>query len=308
MNKAKLLAVATMVAPLLLAACEAPPTGGSFEQQDQAAKAPSTSTALRAGLRASHYGIQPFPAPSWWVSSVKSMSSRFSGAVGEQIAVAVEVWGGGGRGRCWARFPNPAPQRTWTDVLFADVDLYESTFTAFDAAGIKVWLQVEPAGCDVPMLIDLVMLKYGRHPSVMGFGVDTEWYRKDLARNGKPISDAEAQAWVTKTRSYNSTYQVFLKHWIPGNMPPTARTGLVFIDDSQGLPSLDALVNEFSTWGKAFAPSPVGFQFGYKGDQAWWSTLADPPGDIGRAILAKIPNTRDLAWVDFTATTIWPTP
>ena len=37
-----------------------------------------------------------------------------------------------------------------------DADLFESTFDAFDAAGVKVWLQVEPASCDVPMLIDLL--------------------------------------------------------------------------------------------------------------------------------------------------------
>ena len=113
---------------------------------------------------------------------------------------------------------------------------------------------------------------------------------------------------MARAQSYNPGYQVFLKHWLTDNMPPTARNGLVFIDDSQGLASLDALVTEFSAWGQHFAPSPVGFQFGYKTDQAWWSLYTDPPLAIGSAILNAIPNTRDLAWVDFTAPTIWPTP
>ena len=39
---------------------------------------------------------------------------------------------------------------------------------------------------------------------------------------------------------------------------------------------------------------------------SWWSTLADPPRDIGNALLSRIPNTRDLLWVDFTAYDIWP--
>jgi hypothetical protein len=233
------------------------------------------------------------------------MAARFPGAVGEQVAVVVEVSGGGGRGKCWAHFPQPATG-TWPNVTWDDVDLFEPSFDAFDQNGIKVWLQVEPATCDVPMLIDLLMLQYGHHPSVIGFGVDVEWYRKDLARFGKPVTDAEAQAWVTQTRSYNAAYQVFLKHWLTEKMPPTYRTGLVFIDDSQGHGSLGAMVNEFSTWGQTFAPSPVGYQYGYQSDKTWWSDLADPPRDIGNALLANIPNTRDLLWVDFTAYDIWP--
>jgi hypothetical protein len=54
-------------------------------------------------------------------------------------------------------------------------------------------------------------------------------------------------------------YLLFLKHWLIEKMPPTARTGLVFIDDSQGHGSLQAMVDEFALWGQAFAPAPVGF-------------------------------------------------
>jgi hypothetical protein len=266
---------------------------------------PPIPAGLRAGLRASNYGISPFPSPIWWVNSIHSMASRFPGSVGEQIAVVVEVAGGGGRGNCWAHFPQPATG-TWPKVNWDDIDLFESTFDAFDTNGIKVWLQVEPARCDVPMLIDLLMLQYGHHPSVIGFGVDVEWYRKDLARFGKPVTDAEAQAWVTQTRTYNASYLVFLKHWLTEKMPPTYRTGLVFIDDSQGHGSLNAMVAEFSNWGQTFAPAPVGFQYGYQSDKAWWSSLNDPPRTIGNALLAAIPNTRDLVWVDFTAYDIWP--
>jgi hypothetical protein len=233
------------------------------------------------------------------------MASRFPGSVGEQVAVVVEVSGGGGRGNCWAHFPQPA-SGTWPNVNWDDIDLFESTFDAFDANGIKVWLQVEPASCDVPMLIDLLMLQYGHHPSVLGVGVDVEWYRKDLGRNGKPVTDTEAQAWVARARSYNVNYLIFLKHWLTEKMPPTYRTGLVFIDDSQGHGSLNAMVTEFSSWGQTFAPSPVGFQYGYQSDKTWWGGLSDPPGMIGNALLAAIPNTRDLVWVDFTAYDIWP--
>lgn len=69
---------------------------------------PPIPAGLRAGLRASNYGISPFPPPSWWVNSINDMKSRFPGSVGEQVAVVVEVAGGGGRGNCWAHFPEPA--------------------------------------------------------------------------------------------------------------------------------------------------------------------------------------------------------
>jgi hypothetical protein len=244
---------------------------------------PPIPPGLRAGLRASNYGISPFPAPNWWIDSINSMDSRFPGAVGEQIAVVVEVSGGGGRGNCWAHFPQPTTG-TWPNVNWDDIDLFEPTFDAFDQNGIKVWLQVEPARCDVPMLIDLLMLQYGHHPSVIGFGVDVEWYRKDLARFGKPVTDAEAQAWVAQTRTYNANYLVFLKHWLTEKMPPTYRDGLVFIDDSQGHGSLNAMAAEFSNWGDTFAPSPVGFQYGYQSDKSWWSSLNDAPRTLGNAL------------------------
>jgi len=268
---------------------------------------PAPGPGLRAGLRASDYGISPFPSPSWWVNSINSMSARFPGSTGEQVAVVVEVLGGGGKGNCWAHFPNPSPGTTWPNVVFDDTDLFESTFTAFDQNGIRVWVQVEPASCDVPMLIDLILQQYGAaHPSVIGAGVDVEWYRKDVSHEGKAVTDAEAQAWADKTRTYNPSYQLFLKHWLPEKMPPTYRTGLVFIDDSQGFSSLAAMASEFDVWGQTFAPSPVGFQFGYRSDRKWWRRLADPPREIGNALLSQIPNTRDLLWVDFTAYDIWP--
>ena len=91
-------------------------------------------------------------------------------------------------------------------------------------------------------------------------------------------------------------------------MPPTYREGILFIDDSQEFDSLDQMVNEFAAWGQSFAPAPVGFQYGYPTNQRWWKTLPDPPGEIGRQILAKTPNTEGLFWVDFTMLDVFPAP
>jgi hypothetical protein len=267
---------------------------------------PPVPAGMRAGLRASDYGISPWPSPTWWVNSINSMASRFPTSTGTMLAVVVEIDGMTGPG-CWAHFPNP-DGGTYPGVRFDATDKFGLDFTAFDTAGIKVWLQVESSGCDMSMLIDLVFKQYGTHPSVIGFGVDDEWYLNKSYKNGKPITDAEAQTWLTKVKSYKASYKMFLKHWLTSQMPPTYRSNdLVFIDDSQGLRSLNGMMTEFAAWGAYFAPWPVGFQFGYQSDKSWWSKLNDPPKTIGNGILARVPNTMDLYWVDFTAYDIWPT-
>jgi hypothetical protein len=265
---------------------------------------PPVPAGMRAGLRGSDYGISPWPTPSWWVNSINSMASRFPGSTGAMIAVVVEIDGMKGPG-CWAHFPNP-DGGTYPGVRFDATDEFEPDFAAFDTAGIKVWLQVESSGCDMSMLIDLVFKQYGIHSNVIGFGVDDEWYQNKSYRNGKPITDAEAQAWVAKVRTYGTAYKIFLKHWLTSQMPPTYRDGLVFVDDSQGFRSMDKMMTEFAAWGAYFNPSPVGYQFGYATDKAWWSRLNDPPKTIGNGILSRVPNTMDLYWVDFTAHDIWP--
>jgi hypothetical protein len=268
------------------------------------ASADKASQDLRAGLRSSDYGISPFPPPAWWVSSIKSMASRFDDATGSSILVVVEIDGEQGPG-CWAHFPKP-DRGKYPGVRFDNKDEFKPLLEAFDHKGIKAWVQVEPSGCDMRMLIDLVMKQYSHYSSVIGFGVDDEWYLNVDYPDGKPITDAEAHAWVNQVRRYNDDYQLFLKHWEPTQMPPNYRKGLVFIDDSQGFEKLGDMLSEFKAWGQYFAPAPVGFQFGYEEDMSWWSALKNPPKTIGNGILARVPNTMDLYWVDFTAHDIWP--
>ena len=265
---------------------------------------PPVPAGMRAGLRASDYGISPWPSTTWWVNSINSMASRFPTSTGSGVFIPVEIDGMKGPG-CWAHFPNP-DGGTYPGVRFDPTDKMEPDFTAFDQNGIHYWVQVEPSACDVPMLIDLLMKEYGHHTNIVGIGVDVEWYLNKSYRNGKAVTDAEAQAWVAKVRTYDTNYKVFLKHWMASKMPPTYRDGLVLVDDSQGFRSMDAMMTEFATWGQAFAPAPVGFQFGYASDRSWWSKLADPPRDIGNGILRGAQNTSDLIWVDFTAYDIWP--
>ena len=129
------------------------------------------SDPLRAGLRASSYGISPFPNSDWWADSTGSMASRFDGSVPSVIWIAGVVNGSS----CWLNFPTSSPDKEYPNIILSNYwDSNEDYLDQFDQAGVRVWLQVEPSDADVSTLIELVLERYSSHPSVVGFGVDVE--------------------------------------------------------------------------------------------------------------------------------------
>ncbi len=267
------------------------------------AEPPATLDTAHVGFRASRYGVSPFPEASYWPHVAEQYASRVPGAVPAGVWIVAES---GDDGTCYVGFPGSGT--ALPSVAHADTDLSESYLDALDASGAHAWLQVEPANADVASLIKLVMDRYGQHPSVVGFGVDVEWYQSLANPEGKAVTDAEASLWRQTLDQYGKQRTLFLKHWVAAKMPPTVREGLFFIDDSQGLSSLAELSAEFQQWGAHFSPAPVGFQVGYEADEGWWSKLSDPPGDIAAELLGKIPNSRGVFWVDFTVTKVFPIP
>jgi hypothetical protein len=227
------------------------------------------------------------------------MAARFPGATPEAIWIVSRVKGEGTQ----LNFPAPAGV---PGVEGTAEDGNEAALTLFDELGFRVWLQVEPSFVPVERLIHLVLERYAHHRCVVGFGVDVEWYRSFTPDEGQAVTDAEAAAWLAAVRTHNPAHRLFLKHFQADKMPPTVRDGLLFIDDSQIYPSLDALVDEFAEWARTFAPAPVAFQYGYLSDRHWWSTLDDPPGEIGKRILEVAPNTAGLFWVDFSVLEVFP--
>jgi hypothetical protein len=286
---------------ILLAACspaETPPTT-PMPSQVPPTTAPIPLT-LGAGFRFSTYGIRSNPGPDYWVSVGQQMSAKFTGSHPEALWIVDNFMGDG---KTYLSFHAETDD---PNITSGYVDMNEQTLDLFDQNGFKVWLQVEPANADMLTLIDLVLNQYKHHPSVIGFGVDVEWYKSSGDPLGTPITDEEAEAWVTAIRAHDPNYRLFLKHWETNFMPPTYRDGIVFINDSQQFESFDQLVDDFTAWGKYFAPYPVGFQYGYPADRVWWRELNDPPAEIGNALLEKIPNTTSLFWVDFTIKEIFP--
>ncbi len=254
---------------------------------------------LGAGFRYSTYGPLYDPGPEYWADVGQQMALRFPGATPQAIWIVGIVSGKG----TLLNFPaNP------TDRLIQGLmdDGNKEALTLFDELGVQVWLQVEPGNAPVEELIHIMLERYGHHPCVIGVGVDVEWYQSYIEPEGQAVTDAEAEAWLAAARSHGEQYRLFLKHWLIEKMPPTARDGILFVDDSQHFSSLDVMADEFADWGEAFAPAPVAFQYGYDSDRKWWKELEDPPGEIGERILAAVPNTEGLYWVDFTVLRVFP--
>lgn len=273
----------------------------SAEVQTTAAAKPPEASHLAAGFRYSAYGPEYNPGPGYWRDVGRQMAARFPGSVPGAVWIVGKLKGKGSELSFPGRSENPL-------IQFTAEDQNEETLDLFDREGVETWLQIEPGHAPVEELIHRMLQQYGHHPSVVGVGVDVEWYRSIDEPEGQAVTDAEATAWLAAARTHNPSYRLFLKHWLAEKMPPTVRDGIFFIDDSQILPSLDAMVEEFAAWGRAFAPAPVGFQFGYETDRPWWNELQDPPAAIGRRILERVPNTRGIYWVDFTVLEVFPPP
>jgi hypothetical protein len=262
-------------------------------------------SAVLAGFRASSYGPREWaelhgttfePDSAYWVKVARSMAGRFDKGTPAGIYIVGELATDNG---CNLKFP--ASGQEPARIHFAVQDTVEPALAAFDKSAVKVWLQVESGDADVPALIDIVLSRYRQHPSVIGFGIDVEWYEESTnPGEGKAVTDALAAAWLERVRKHNPHYTLMLKHWLTAKMPATVREGLFFVNDGQGVSSMAVLVDHFKTWGGHFSPSPVGYQIGYENDKRWWSTLSDPPGTLGGEVLKAVPNARALFWVDFT--------
>jgi hypothetical protein len=265
-----------------------------------------------AGWRSSEYGNDnpnghDQTDPSYWTSVAQKMSSKFPGFTPGGVLVIGEI--DGAPGTATKTFlPFPKPTGTYPNVTFGTTDAIEPLLTAYDNAGLKVYLQVESADADVQMLMDLIMNRYKQHPSVMGFGVDVEWYHQKQFADGRPLTDAELVAWADKVKTYNPNYNLMVKHWDWTYLSNARPTNVLFLTDSEQIGSLSAATSEYIAWVDHFGTSQVGFQIGYPSDMSWWSKLSDPASAMINPVITARPNANIGAvyWVDFSVLKAFP--
>jgi len=278
------------------AAITPPVSGHGSDTQDTGV------TNLGAGFRSMSFNQKVEENPKYWARVAQEMASRFPGAKPEGVWIVskVQVKEKG------SLLSFPVSGQSDHLISGNDQDLNEDALRVFDDLGFRIWLQIEPGFASVEELLHIVLQRYGHHSSVVGVGVDVEWFRSTNPDGGDPVTDEMARSWLAAARSHNPKLRLFLKHWLIEKMPSNVRNGLLFVDDSQVFPSMNPMVQEFAEWGKAFAPAPVAFQIGYPSDHAWWSQLKDPPKDIGTRILKSVPNTEAIFWVDFSVLEVFP--
>lgn len=268
-----------------------------------------------AGFRSSDYG-GPSDGnvyghgqtdPAYWVSVAKQMSAKYPGSSpGAQWVVGyIET----PETSTFMPFPAPSGYKGMHDVTFSNKNGVEETMlTAFDNVGMKIILQVEPGDADVPQLATMILNKFKNHPSVIGFGVDTEWLNAWTYKDGRPATDAEIQTWLKAVRAINPNYKLLIKHWLPSHLGSGHIEGVTYVTDSLELGSYRGALNDYVAWANNFKGSEIGYQIGYEEDMNWWLPMTDPAKSLITDIKTRVPgaNIYNVYFVDFAITKEFP--
>jgi hypothetical protein len=252
-------------------------------------------TPSRAGLRYSQYGCGASPDyggdmcqgnaqggtyhydNAYAISIAKNMSGKFSGSSPTIIYIIGYIKTP--ETTTYLSFPHSAVP----NVMFDTVDRNEANLQALDAAGINYWLQVEPASANMSTLIDLVYGQYWTNHSshIIGFGVDAEWWHVAEMKDGRPVTDEEANQWQAWVKAKDSGQKLFIKHFNYNNLPATARPAdTIWIDDTQLHSSYKELITDYAGFVTHFSGYPVGLQIGYPSDKPYWSSVSNPAATI----------------------------
>ena len=260
---------------------------------------PKTVPVAYAGLRSSTYGVDPFPSVEEWDKYAEHMQSGFEGSCGSYVWIVGYVEGNGAKKQCVLNFPIDKKIEYVNDF---PMDMNEEFLTMADAKGYSVWLQVEPGDADIVELAGAVMRHYKNHKCVKGFGIDVEWYHPGGTDGyGVPLTDEIAEQIDKKIKKVDKRFNYFVKHWDEEWLPPTYRSDMIFVNDSQGHRSLQSMKHEFDSWAEHFAPNPVMYQIGYPADKRIWSTFDKPEYELGEYLAKGAGENQNVGiiWVDF---------
>ena len=242
------------------------------------------------------YAFSEFPDVSKMASFGNKMASCYDGSTGAYILIVGTM---GDEDACHLHFK---VKGNYDCIYGDDDDFYEDYLDKLDELGYSVWLQVEPGYADLVTLADIVMKQYGHHTCVKGFGIDVEWHKPiEGSDEGTKLSDSVAKKVLAKVREYNSSYTVFVKHWMQEQLP-SKMEGLIYVNDSQQFGSMREVLDDFSDWASYYAPQPVMFQIGYEADRWIWNEYDNPAKEFGQAIADACTSSNDIGiiWVDFT--------
>ena len=270
--------------------------------------AEKTAAVTWAGCRRSDYGwkearFKKGPTAEEWIEYGARMGAEYEGSIPTFVWIVGSITGNEGQQRCSVNFPVGEKIEGVEDF---PADMNKEFLDMCDERGYSVWLQVEPGDCDLVALAKATMEYYKDRKCVKGFGVDVEWYRTQGTDGyGTKISDELAQQIDEAVKSVDPRFTVFLKHWDSRWMPPTYRSDIIFVNDSQYFKSLDGMKTFFTEWANHFYPNAVMFQIGYPADQGVWGKLENPKGELGALLAEDVKDDQHVGiiWVDFSLKT-----
>ena len=258
-----------------------------------------------AGFRSTSYGDytqwgHDQSDPAYWTSVAQQMSVKFPNSTPGGVLVVGTV-DGDPSSATNTFMPFPTPAGSYPNVTFGSTDDLEPLLDAYDAAGLKVYLQVEPADADVSMLMDLVLNQYQHQPSVLGFGVDVYSYKHVQNQGtGQALTDSEVNAWATQVQTFDPDYELILTHWDSSYLSNARPSNVMFITNTAYTSSLSELTNEYISWIDSFGTSKTGFLLGDPSEMSWWNPLTDPATEIINPVITARPNAEigGIFWVD----------
>ena len=251
---------------------------------------------LWAGLRSSSYGPGiggiDFPPKGKWETGMNEVASNWN------TAVPASIWGVSEVRYC----SDGVPEACGTTFEFADPgginDQYigfdatkrdhHEYLNLFDAAGIKVFLGIEPGWADIDKAIEIALDEYGYHPSVAGVSVDIEFYHFDAdfgntdpANTQLKVSYDDAERWEMLVKNYDPHMQLVLKHFFSTDLDGGYYGDIIFVDDTQDMGSLNGLLEGngggegMIDFARAFPNNDVMYQIGYPAD--WFDNSSSTP-------------------------------
>ena len=275
----------------------------------------STQVDQVAGFRSTYYGDytqwgHDQSDPAYWTSVAQQMSAKFPDSTPGGVLVVGSV-DGDPSSATNTFMPFPAPAGSYPNVTFGTTDDLEPLLDAYDAAGLSIYLQVEPADADVSMLMDLVLNQYQHHSSVLGFGVDVYSYKHVQNQGtGQALTDSEVNAWASQVQTFDPTYELVLTHWDSSYLSNARPANVMFITNTAYTSSLSELTTEYISWIDSFGTSKTGFLIGDPSEMSWWTPLADPATEIMNPVITARPNAEigGIFWVDTSVLEEFPVP
>jgi hypothetical protein len=167
---------------------------------------------------------------------------------------------------------------------YSEVDDGELYLDEFDANGLNVILSIQPLNANITQIIEILLSRYGHHPSIIGVNIDLEWKESGVPNY---VNNEERDQYLNELKKYNSDYRLFLTYFKNYTHFPQDDESLVILYDGQSDIQQD-LLREYRELAEYF--NVVGIYTGY--------FTSSPPTASQDSILAAVPDTAYIIHTD----------